>query len=307
MSKSFTITILGSSSALPTSDRYPTAQVLSASERFFLIDCGEGTQRQLRVNKIRFTKIEHIFISHLHGDHCFGLIGLISTLGLLGRKAPLYIHSHSHLEKLLQPQLDYFCTDLPFQVVFDAFDPKQKTLIYEDKAIQVETIPLKHRIPTVGFLFKQKPEDRKLKKEFVFTHQPGIKDMVAIKNGGDYLNKDGVVMPNGEITLDPPKTLSYAFCTDTKYNENIIEQIKGVDVLYHEATFASDNAQLAKKTYHSTAEQAAQIATKAGAGKLLIGHFSSRYKNLTILLDEAKTVFPNTFLANEGNVIKVGE
>lgn len=307
MSKSLTITILGSSSALPTSDRYPTAQVLSASERFFLIDCGEGTQRQLRANKIRFTKIEHIFISHLHGDHCFGLIGLISTLGLLGRKAALHIHSHPHLEKLLQPQLDYFCADLPFQVIFDAFDPKQKALIYEDKDLWVETIPLKHRIPTVGFLFKQKPEDRKIRKEFIFTHQPSIKDMLAIKKGSDYLNKDGVLMPNKEITLDPPKTLSYAFCTDTKYTETIIGQIKGVDLLYHEATFASDNAQLAQKTYHSTARQAAQIATKAGAGKLLLGHFSSRYKNLDILLNEAKAVFPNTFLANEGNVFKAGE
>ena len=307
MSKSLTITILGSSSALPTSNRYPTAQVLSASERFFLIDCGEGTQRQLRVNKIRFTKIEHIFISHLHGDHCFGLIGLISTLGLLGRKATLYIHSHPDLEKILQPQLNYFCTDLPYTVVFYAFDPKQKALIYEDKTIQVETIPLKHRIPTVGFLFKQKPEDRKIRKEFIFSHQPSIKDMLAIKKGGDYLNSDGVVMNNEEITKDPPKTLSYAFCTDTKYTETIIEQIKGVDLLYHEATFAGDNVQLAKKTYHSTSEQAAKIATKAGAGKLLIGHFSSRYKNLDLLLNEAKAVFPNTFLANEGDVIKVGE
>lgn len=307
MSKSLSVTILGSSSALPTSNRYPTAQVLSASERFFLIDCGEGTQRQLRVNKIRFTKIEHIFISHLHGDHCFGLIGLISTLGLLGRKATLYIHSHSDLEKILQPQLNYFCADLPYAVVFEAFDPKQKALIYEDKDLWVETIPLKHRIPTVGFLFKQKPEDRKLRKEFIFSHQPSIKDMVAIKKGGDYLNNDGTVMPNKDITLDPPKTLSYAFCSDTKYTETIIEQIKGVDLLYHEATFASDNAQLAKKTYHSTAQQAAQIAKNAGAGKLLIGHFSSRYKNVSVLLDEAQAVFPNTFLANEGDVVEVGQ
>ncbi len=307
MSKSLSVTILGSSSALPTSNRYPTAQVLSASERFFLIDCGEGTQRQLRVNRIKFTKIEHIFISHLHGDHCFGLIGLISTLGLLGRKATLYIHSHPDLEKILQPQLNYFCTDLPYTVVFEAFDPKQKALIYEDRDLWVETIPLKHRIPTVGFLFKQKPEDRKIRKEFIFSHQPSIKDMLAIKKGGDYINNDGTVMPNEEITIDPPKTLSYAFCSDTKYTETIIEQIKGVDLLYHEATFASDNVQLAKKTYHSTAQQAAQIAKNAGAGKLLIGHFSSRYKNVSVLLDEAQAVFPNTFLANEGDVVEVGQ
>ncbi|MGQ1786760.1 MULTISPECIES: ribonuclease Z [unclassified Saccharicrinis] len=305
MAKSFSITILGSSSALPTSERYPTAQVLNASERFFLIDCGEGTQRQLRAHKIKFTKIEHIFISHLHGDHCFGLIGFISTLGLLGRKAALHIHSHPDLKKLLQPQLDYFCTDLPFEVKFDPFDPKEVATIYSDKNIEVETIPLRHRIPTVGFLFKEKPEDRKVRKEFVFVHKPTIKEIIAIKKGGDYINKDDVIMSNREITLDPPNTRSYAFCTDTKYTEKITEQIKDVDVLYHEATFANDNAVLAKKTYHATAEQAATIALKAKAGKLLIGHFSSRYKDLNVLLNEAKEVFPNTYIANEGDVVNI--
>ncbi len=305
MSKSFSITILGSSSALPTSKRYPTAQVLNASERFFLIDCGEGTQQQLRANRIKFTKIDHIFISHLHGDHCFGLIGLISTLGLLGRNGALHIHAHPDLEKTLQPQLDYFCQDLPFKVVFDSFNPKEKSIIYSDKQIEVEIIPLKHRIPTVGFLFKQIPEDRKIRKEFVFQHEPLIKEMVAIKKGGDYVNSDGVTMPNADITLDPPKVCSYAFCTDTKYTESILEQIKGVDILYHEATFTKDMAALAKKTYHSTAEQAAKIAQKADVGKLLIGHFSSRYKNLSVLLNEAKAVFPNTQLAQEGDVVMV--
>ena len=307
MSKSFSVTILGSSSALPTSERYPTAQVLNASERFFLIDCGEGTQRQLRANKIKFTKIDHIFISHLHGDHCFGLIGLISTLGLLDRRKALHIHSHPDLEKLLQPQLDYFCADLPFIVKFEAFNPKASEVIYSDKNIEVETIPLRHRIPTVGFLFKQKPEERKLRKEFVFKHQPGIKEMVAIKRGEDYINKDGMLMPNGKITLDPPRTHSYAFCTDTKYSEKIIEQIRGVDVLYHEATFAKDKEALAKKTYHSTAEQAAKIALKAEVGKLLIGHFSSRYRDLNVLLEEARSVFENAKLALEGDVVDVSD
>ena len=305
MSKSFSVTILGSSSALPTSERYPTAQVLNASERFFLIDCGEGTQRQLRANKIKFTKIDHIFISHLHGDHCFGLIGLISTLGLLDRNKTLFIHAHPDLEKLLRPQLNYFCADLPFEVKVEAFNPKESKVIYEDKNIEVETIPLRHRIPTVGFLFRQKPDERKLRKEFVFTHQPSIKEMVAIKKGEDYKNKDGVLMRNSEITLDPPHTHSYAFCTDTRYSEKIIEQIEGIDVLYHEATFAKDKEVLAKKTYHSTAEQAALIAKKAKAGKLLIGHFSSRYRDLNVLLEEAKAVFENTFIANEGNVFDI--
>ncbi|WP_066627575.1 ribonuclease Z [Labilibacter marinus] len=305
MSKLFSVTILGSSSALPTSKRYPTAQLLNVSERFFLIDCGEGTQRQLRKYKIKFTKIDHIFISHLHGDHCFGLIGLISTLGLLGRNIPLYIHAHPDLEKILRPQLDYFCKDLPYQVIFEAFNPKDQQVIYADKNMEVETIPLRHRIPTVGFLFRQKPEERKLKKEFVFVHKPSIKEMVSIKKGGDFVDEDGKKFSNEDITLDPPQTFSYAFCTDTKYTERIVDQIKNVDVLYHEATFAKDNTKLAKKTYHSTAEQAALIAQKANAGKLLIGHFSSRYKDVSLLLDEAKQEFSNSFVANEGDVVSI--
>lgn len=270
-----------------------------------MIDCGEGTQIQLRKNKIKFTKIDHIFISHLHGDHCFGLIGFISTLGLMGRQAELHIHAHPDLEKILQPQLDYFCRDLSYQVEFDCFDPKKREIIYTDKHVEVETIPLVHRIPTVGFLFKEKPEERKIKKEFVFVHKPSIKDILAIKKGEDYLNKDGFLMPNSQITNDPPLTRSYAFCTDTKYSEKIIDQIKGVDVLYHESTFTKDKEKLAKKTYHSTAEQAAKIAIKANVGRLLIGHFSSRYKFLEPFLNEAKEVFPETLLAKEGDVITI--
>ncbi|TLX71499.1 ribonuclease Z [Labilibacter sediminis] len=305
MSKTFSITILGSNSALPTSERYPTAQMLNVSERFFLIDCGEGTQIQLRKNKIKFTKIDHIFISHLHGDHCFGLIGLISTLGLMGRKTNLYLHAHPELEKVFQPQLDYFCKDLPYKVVFEPFDTKQKQVIYSDKHLEVETIPLIHRIPTVGFLFREKPEERKIRKEFVFVHKPSIKEILSIKKGEDFLNADGRLMANREITLDPPPIRSYAFCTDTKYTEKIIDQIKGVDVLYHESTFTKDKEKLAKKTYHATAEQAAKIAIKAGVGMLLIGHFSSRYKSLKPFLDEAQMVFPDAQLAKEGDVVSI--
>ncbi len=307
MSKSFSITILGSNSALPTSERYPTAQVLNVSERFFLIDCGEGTQIQLRRNRIRFSKINHIFISHLHGDHCFGLIGLISTLGLLGRNNDLYIHSHPDLKRILQPQLDYYCSDLPYRVVFEGFDAKKSAVIYSDKHIEVETIPLVHRIPTVGFLFKEKVGERKLKKEFVFSYNPGIKDMLAIKRGEDYETPDGGILPNHSITLDPPKPLSYAFCTDTRYSPKIIEQIKGVDILYHESTFLKSDQKLAKKTYHSTAEQAAKMAEEAQVQKLLIGHFSSRYRDLSPFLQEAKAIFKNTFLAKEGSVFEIGD
>jgi ribonuclease Z len=305
MSKSFSITILGSSSALPTSERYPTAQVLNVSERFFLIDCGEGTQMQLRKNRIKFTKINHIFISHLHGDHCFGLIGLISTLGLLGRTTDLYIHTHADLEVLLKPHLDFFCRDLPFSVVFCHFNPKENKIIFEDKNIEVHTIPLVHRIPTVGFLFREKPEKRRVKKEFVFSFNPEIKEIVSIKNGEDYITPDGEILLNKDITIDPPVVRSYAFCTDTKYTEKIINQIKGVDVLYHESTFTKDKEVLAKKSFHSTAEQAAKIALKANVGQLLIGHFSSRYKDLNPFLDEAKQVFENSKIAREGDVVSI--
>jgi len=303
MSKTFSITILGSNSALPTSERYPTAQVLNVSERFFLIDCGEGTQMQLRRNKIKFTKINHIFISHLHGDHCFGLIGLISTLGLLGRNTNLYIHAHPDLEKILTPQLQYFCRDLPFNVVFECFDPNSSGIIYEDKHIEVSTIPLKHRVPTVGFLFKEKQEERKIRKEFVFKYQPSIKDIIAIKKGEPYLSKDGEILPNALITIEPPKPLVYAFCTDTRPNKAILELIKGVDLLYHETTFLKEDKELAHKTFHTTTEQAALLAKDADVKQLMIGHYSTRYKDLNIFLEEAKKEFENTILAREGVVI----
>ncbi len=305
MSKTFSITILGSNSALPTSERYPTAQVLNVSERFFLIDCGEGTQMQLRKNKIKFTKINHIFISHLHGDHCFGLIGFISTLGLLGRNTDLYIHAHPDLEKILSPQLQYFCRDLPFKVIFETFDSKSKSLIYEDKHIEVYTIPLIHRVPTVGFLFKEKQGERKIRKEFVFRYQPTIKEILAIKKGEPYVTKEGEVIANENITIEPTPPLSYAFCTDTRPNKNILDQIKGVDLLYHETTFLKEDKKLAHKTFHSTTEQAALIAKNADVKQLAIGHYSTRYKNLNLFLQEAKSEFENTILAKEGLVITI--
>ncbi|WP_075602499.1 ribonuclease Z [Saccharicrinis aurantiacus] len=305
MSKTFSVTILGSNSALPTSERYPTAQVLNASERFFLIDCGEGTQMQLRRNKINLSKINQIFISHLHGDHCFGLIGLISTLGLLGRTKDLQIFAHEDLERMMTPQLHYFCTDLPFKVIFSSINTKESELIYSDKTIEVETIPLKHRIPTVGFIFREKPAELKLRKEFVFKHEPSIKEMVSIKRGADFTAKSGELLLNNDITLPSIKPRSYAFCTDTRYKPQITEKLKEVDLLYHESTFLSDKAHLAKKTYHSTAEQAAKIAEEANVKQLIIGHFSSRYKNLVPFLKEAKETFSNTYLATEGSVFSV--
>ena len=301
----FSVTILGSNSALPISNRYPTAQVLNASGRLFLIDCGEGTQLQLRRNKIKFSKIDSIFISHLHGDHCFGLIGLISTFGLLGRKKDLNIYAHKDLERLLKPWLEFFAVDLSYSIVFNNIDTSISDVIYEDDKITVTTIPLKHRIPTTGFLFKEKRRELNIKRDAIDYYKIPIKWIHRIKKGEDYYTEDGVKIENHILTQNPKKCRSYAFCSDTKFNKDIIPIIKNADLLYHEATFANDNAKMAKKTYHSTAEEAAIIAKEANVDKLIIGHFSSRYKELDVFLEESKAIFENTELAIEGKIFNI--
>jgi ribonuclease Z len=297
---SFSVTILGSNSALPTSERYPTAQMLNVSERFFLIDCGEGTQMQLRKYKVKFSRINHIFISHLHGDHIFGLMGLISTLGLLGRKNDLHIFAHPDLEKLLQPQIDYYCADLPYKVVFKPIDPRHQQVIFEDDKVTVETIPLKHRIPACGYLFRQKPAPLKVRKACIDQFELSIAEIVKIKNGCDLRLEDGTIIPNCELTEPSIPGYSYAFCSDTRYFEKLSTMVKDVDLLYHESTFTNADEQLARKTTHSTAEQAALTAKNANAKQLIIGHFSARHRDLSPYLEEAKNVFPNTQLALEG-------
>ncbi|WP_026475493.1 ribonuclease Z [Alkaliflexus imshenetskii] len=301
----FSVTVLGSNSALPTSERYPTAQILNVSERFFLIDCGEGTQMQLRKNKIRFSKINHIFISHLHGDHCFGLIGLISTLGLLGRKSDLTVFAHSDLEKVLKPQLTYFCADLPYRVIFNHINPHQNMVIFEDSKITVETIPLKHRIPTCGFLFREKQGDLHIVRESIDFYQIPLKAIPSIKKGADYVNDEGEVIANHLLTKPAAATRSYAFCSDTAYDERIIPIIQDVDLLYHEATFLDDNHKLALQTQHSTAREAATLALKARVKKLIIGHFSTRYYDLSAFENEARVIFDDTSLAREGDIFSI--
>lgn len=302
---SFTVTILGSNSALPTSERYPSAQILNVSERFFLIDCGEGTQMQLRKYKVKFTRINHIFISHLHGDHIFGLIGLISTLGLLGRKNDLQVFAHADLEKLLQPQLDYFCTELPYKVVFHAINPRKQELIFEDDKVMVQTIPLKHRTPTCGFLISEKPAPAKIRKQCIDRYSLSIAEIVKIKNGCDLQLENGQIIPNSDLVEPSLPTHSYAYCSDTKYFEGLAPMIEEVDLLYHESTFTSENEDLAKKTTHSTAAQAAKVALASNAKRLIIGHFSSRHKDLNPYLTEAQELFPNTALAIEGRTFDV--
>lgn len=302
---SLSLTILGSNSALPTSDRYPTAQILNVSERFFLIDCGEGTQMQLRRNKINFSKINNIFISHLHGDHVFGLMGLISTFGLLGRRKALTIHVHEDLRGLLKPHLEYFCTDLPYQIQFNDITNNEPRVIYEDKKVIVESFPLSHRVPTCGFLFKEKPKQPNIKKEAIAKYQLSIAEIVAIKNGQTFIGEDGLPVPESELLIPAPKPLSYAFCSDTRYYRRIIPIVEGVDLLYHEATFLHELKDLAKKTSHTTAKQAATIARDAKVGKLLLGHFSSRYKDLTSFETEAKAIFKNTILVKDNQCFKI--
>lgn len=301
----FEIHILGCGSALPTTRHQATSQVLNIREKLFMIDCGEGTQVQLRRSRLRFSRLNHIFISHLHGDHCFGLIGLISTYAMLERTAQLHIYAHADLQRLLAPQLDYFCKGMTFEVVFHPFNPSERTVIYEDRSVSVETIPLRHRLPTCGFLFREKPTSRHIRRDMIDFYQIPVYMINRIKNGEDYMLDDGTCIPCDRLTLpaDPPR--SYAYCSDTAYLPRIVEQIQGVDLLFHEATFASSEAVRARQTFHSTAEQAAKIALDAQVKKLIIGHFSARYETETVLLEEASAVFPNTVLAAENMKIEL--
>jgi len=270
-----------------------------------MIDCGEGTQLQFRQTGLNYNRIGDIFISHLHGDHCFGLLGIISTMGLLGRNAPLRIHARPELEELMQPQLDYFCRDLPFQVDFVSFDPGSHSLVYEDRSLEVYCFPLRHRVKSAGFLFREKPRQRHMIKEMIDFYGIPLKEIPAIKGGADFVDSEGRLIANDRLTRPPKAALSYAFCSDTAYDENIIKYIEGVNLLYHEATFGDDLEELAEATLHSTASQAARIAQKAGVGKLIIGHYSARYADEEILLQQARAVFPNTELADEGKCFDV--
>lgn len=265
-----------------------------------MIDCGEGTQLQMRLNKLKMNRLSHIFISHLHGDHCFGLIGLISTLALLGRTGDVVIHSDPQLEELLRPQLNFFCKDIPFQVIIEGFDSTKSELIYEDKSITVHTIPLKHRVPCAGFLFREKSQDRALNSEMAKFYNVPVKEIPHIKQGENFITEDGTVIENSRLTFDPPRTKSYAYCSDTAYSDTIIPIVKDVDVLYHESTFLEADAHRAKSTGHSTAKQAATIAKSANVGKLLLGHYSSRYNNPNEFKKEASEVFSNAVAVNEG-------
>ena len=303
---SLQLTILGCHSATPRVNAHPTSQYLEINNRHFLIDCGEGTQRQMRKHKVSFAKINHIFISHLHGDHFFGLIGLISTFGILNREKELHIFGPTGIKEVTNLQLKVSKSYSKFDLIFHELSSKESQLIFEDDKVSVRTIPLNHRVYTNGFLFKEKEASRKLHIENVQQY-PEIQtcDYHHIKAGKDVVLESGEIIKNEELTLPPPNTKSYAFCSDTSYKEDIVPIIKEVDLLYHEATFLSDREDLAKKTKHSTAKQAAQIALQANVNQLVIGHYSSRYKSIELFKEEALTIFPNVVLAEAGKKISL--
>lgn len=296
----FYITILGNSSAIPSHEHHPASQVLVYENNYFLIDCGEGTQIQLIKYKIKYQKIDHIFISHMHGDHFFGLIGLISTYHLLGRKKALNIYGPDKLKQIIEKLLEACYTQLKYELIFHKLKNKSKTILFKDKKLSVYSFPLNHRIPTWGFLFKENTKQLRIKKTFVKEFKPSIEAIINIKNGEDYIDPDNRIIPNETITHSPPKLLSYAYCSDTKYDDSIIKHIKEVALLFHEATFDSSFKELANEKFHSTAKDAALMAKKSKAEKLILGHFSARYRDLNILLEEACTVFNPTILSKEG-------
>jgi len=298
---SLNLTILGCHSATPRSNAHTSAQLLDIGNQFFLIDCGEGTQSQLRLYKIKFSRIERIFISHLHGDHFFGLIGLVSTFSLLNRKTELHVYGPIGLEEIILQQLKISNSWLSYPLIFHELSSSESELIFENEKVEIYTIPLTHRIYTNGFLFKEKPASRKLNMSAISKYpEIEICDYQHIKNGRDFITKDNQTLSNNELTLDPPKILQYAYCSDTVYDERIVPFIEEVDLLYHESTFLEDRKDLAVKTKHATALDAAIIAKKAKVRQLILGHYSSRYKNLQLFLEEAQNEFTPVSLAEAG-------
>ena len=284
---------------------YPSAQLVEIREKLFMVDCGEGVQLQLRRCRVRFTKVSHVFISHLHGDHCFGLIGMISTFGLLGRTAPLHIHANEQLEDMLNRQMQLFCRDLGYEVVFHAVDASCRQVVYEDRSLTVETLPLVHRVPTCGFLFREKPSLPHIRRDMIDFYKIPTSQIMNIKNGADWTLDDGTVVPNSRLVTAADAPRSYAYCSDTRYMPLLYKEVEGVSTLYHESTYGDDNLPMAEKYNHSTARQAATVARDAGVGQLILGHYSSRYENETVLLNEAREVFGNVKLADEMAVFDV--
>lgn len=301
----FEITILGCGSATPSPKHYTSSQVVDVRGKLFMVDCGEGTQIQLRRSRVAFARINHIFISHLHGDHCFGLLGMISSFGLLGRTAPLYIHAPQELGSILSQEMSFYCRDLEFTVEFQGFDPAVTSVVYEDRSLTITAFPLLHRVPCAGFLFREKPTADHLDRAAADFYKVPQWEYNRIKDGGDFITPDGTVIPHERLTKPAGPVRSYAYCCDTTYNPSMLPLIKHADLIYHDCTYAADDAERARKHFHSTATDAARTALEAQAGRLMLGHFSARYPDEGILLDEACKIFPNTILAKENLTVTI--
>lgn len=301
----FRIHILGCGSALPTLKHNASSQVVDIRGKLFMVDCGEGTQVQLRRSRVNFNRIQAVFISHLHGDHCLGLIGMISTFGMLGRTATLHVYAPGEFERMLQMQMDMFCKGLEFEVVFHAVDTTKHQVIYEDKSLTVASIPLEHRVPCCGFLFREKNLLPHIRRDMIDCYQIPISQINNIKNGADWTTEEGELVENSRLTYPAEAPRSYAYCSDTRYIPTLHQLVKGVNVLYHESTYDAEHEARAKLYYHSTAAQAAQVALDAGVGKLLLGHYSARYDDESVILREAQKIFPNSFLTAEEMIFDV--
>ncbi len=290
---------------MPTTRHFPTSQVVNVRDKLFMIDCGEGAQIQYRRARLKFSRLNHIFISHLHGDHCFGLPGLLSTLSLVGRTAELVIHSPGGLKETITPLLEAFCQGLSYPIIFRPFDTERPTLIYEDRSMTVTTLPMEHRTPCCGFLFEEKPRLNRMRPDMIGFYNIPVEQVPRIKQGADFVTPDGAVIPNARLTIPPVLPRRYAFCSDTAYTEKFLPLIQGVDLLYHEATFAQAESMQAVNRFHTTAAQAAEIASKAQVRTLLLGHYSARYTDEDVLFDEAREVFPDTIMAREGMMLQL--
>lgn len=301
----FDLNILGCGSALPTTRHNASSQVINLRDKLYMIDCGEGTQLQMRKMKIKFSRLNHIFISHLHGDHSLGLPGLVSTLGMLGRMGDLFIYGPAEVGEYVQVIEKLFCQGSPFQMKFQAVDTNNYNLVMEDRSVSVYSLPMKHRVPCCGYLFVEKERSPHIIREMIDFYKIPISKIELIKQGADFVTEEGEVIPNKILTRPAEPAKRYAYCSDTTFFPKIIPYIEGVDLLYHEATFLEADSARAYETFHSTTKQAASIARDAQVKKLLIGHYSARYIDLLPLEKEARSIFHNTLLANEGMVLSL--
>lgn len=302
---SFSVTILGNSSAKPTPKAHPSAQVVNLNEQYYLVDAGEGVQQQLIRRGISPLRLRAVFISHLHGDHCFGLFPLIATLGLEGKRTPLDIYAPAPMGDILEYHKKFFWDDLPYEVKWHEVKTTEHCIIFENKTLEVWSVPLRHSIPTVGYHFKEKEPQLNVDKFKIAKYNLSISQIVAAKRGEDIVLSSGEVIPNSELTYIPFKPRSYAYLSDTNYSAKAAERVRGVDLLYHETTYAQSEEMWAKGRGHSTTFDAAKVALKAEAKRLIIGHFSSRYKDHAVLRDECRTIFENTDIANEGDTFTI--